>query len=254
MPHRILYYGPQDAASLQEDINRIHAVPAEWKSSGIKKEFTPLPNDSNRVYWLDYDMVQTDLFFLSRSIPYDSSLHVPASLFNDYMGGNMSSVVFQELRESKALAYSAYAGYSQAQEKGKFNQLSSFIGCQADKLPEAMTAMMAILEDMPLKESSLNLSKESILNTIRSDRTTKAGVLYSYMRNEKLGIHHDLKKDVFEKIPGIGLDELKKFHQTYVKGKKYTLVMIGKRDKINFDALRKFGKITELKADEVFPF
>jgi predicted Zn-dependent peptidase len=254
LPHRILYYGPQDPASLQEEINRLHIVPAEWKSPGSKKEFVAMPTDSNRVYWLDYDMVQTDLYFLSRSIPYDSSLHVTASLFNDYMGGNMSSVVFQELRESKALAYSAYAGYSQAQEKGKFNQLTSFIGCQADKLPDAMTAMMAILEDMPLKESSLNLSKESILNTVRSDRTTKSGVLYAYLRNEKLGLHHDQKKDIFEKIPGMNLADLKKFHESFVKGKKYTLVMIGKKDKINFDALKKFGSITELKPEDVFPF
>jgi predicted Zn-dependent peptidase len=254
LPHRILYYGPQDAASLQEEINRLHAVPAEWKITGNKKEYAPMANDSNKVYWLDYDMVQTDLYFLSRSVPYDSSLHVTSTLFNDYMGGNMSSVVFQELRESKALAYSAYAGYSQAAEKGKYNQLTSFIGCQADKLPEAMTAMMAILEDMPLKESSLNLSKESILNAVRSDRTTKSGVLYAYMRNEKLGLHHDLKKDVFEKIPGMSLEDLKKFHASYVKGKKYSLVMIGKKDIINFEALRKFGKVTELKPEDVFPY
>jgi hypothetical protein len=39
-----------------------------------------------------------------------------------------------------------------------------------------------------------------------------------------------------------------------VKGKKYSLVMIGKRDKINFEALRKFGKVVELKPEDVFPY
>jgi predicted Zn-dependent peptidase len=239
---------------VQAEVDRIHQVPATWAAAPAKKEYNILPSDSNRVFWMDYDMVQTDMYFTSRSVTYDSTLLVPANLFNEYMGGNMSSVVFQELRESKALAYSAYAGYSQAPEKAKYNQLTSFIGCQADKLPEAITAMMDILNNMPLKESSLQLSKESILNTVRSERTTKSGILNAWIRNEKLGLHHDTKKDIFEKTPSLTLEDLKKFHQSYVKGSKFTLALIGKRDKINFEALRKFGKVTELKPEDVFPY
>lgn len=254
LPHRILYFGPESPATVQAEVDRIHQVPATWAAAPAKKEYTILPSDSNRVFWMDYDMVQTDMYFTSRSVTYDSTLLVPANLFNEYMGGNMSSVVFQELRESKALAYSAYAGYNQAPEKAKYNQLTSFIGCQADKLPEAITAMMDILNNMPLKESSLQLSKESILNTVRSERTTKSGILNAWIRNEKLGLHHDTKKDIFEKTPSMTMEDLKKFHQSYVKGSKFTLALIGKRDKINFEALRKFGKVTELKPEDVFPY
>ena len=252
--HRILYFGPESPEKIQAEINRIHQVPETWQQLPPKKEYQMLPSDSNRVYWMNYDMVQTDLYFLSRSVPFDSSLLVTANLFNDYMGGNMSSVVFQELRESKALAYSAYASYLRAPEKGKYNQVASFIGCQADKLPEAMNAMMDILNNMPLKEKSLELSKESILNGIRSERTTKSGVFYSYLGNEKLGIRRDTKKDLFEKTPALGLQDLKKFHEDYIKGKKYTVVLIGKRENINFDALKKFGKVQELKPEDVFPY
>lgn len=254
MPHRILYYGPEPSVSLPAEIDKLHAVPAQWQNSTAKKEFTQLATDSNKVFWIDYDMVQTDLYFYSRSVQYDSSKIVIANLFNEYMGGNMSSVVFQELRESKALAYSAYAGYGQAAEKGKYNQLSAFIGCQADKLPEATSAMMEILNNIPLKESSLNLSKESIINAIRSERSTKASVLYAYLRNEKMGLHHDTKSDIFNQTTNLGIEDLNKFHESFVKGKKFTLVMIGKKDKINFEALRKFGRVTELKADDVFGF
>lgn len=252
--HRILYYGPENPNLVRDEINRIHQVPEKWELLPAKKEYQMLPSDSNRVYWMNYDMVQTDLYFISRSVPYDTSLLVTANLFNDYMGGNMSSVVFQELRESKALAYSAYASYIRASEKGKFNQIGSFIGCQADKLPEAMTAMLDILNNMPLKEKSLQLSKESIINTIRSERITKSGVFNSYLTNEKLGLRHDTKRDIFEKTPKLSLEDLRKFHETYIKGKKFSLVLIGKRDNINFEILQKFGKVCELKPEDVFPF
>jgi len=252
--HKILYYGPVEENEILLGLEKARPVPAALFPVPSRKEFMEPAADSNRVYWFNYDMVQTELLFLSKSVPYDSSLVVTANLYNQYMGGNMSSVVFQELRESKALAYSAYAGYGLASEKGKPNHISSYIGCQADKLPEAMVSILDIMENIPLKESSLNLNKESILTSLRSERVTKASVLFSYLAARKKGLNSDIRKLIYEKTPGLTLDDLKQFQEMYIKGKKYTLVLIGKKEKINFDALRKFGPVTELKPSDIFGF
>lgn len=253
-PHKILYFGPQDESKLSQELISLHQTPASWSAIPEAQKFEELPTDSNRVYWVDYDMVQTDLYFLSRSVPYDPKMVVAANVYNEYMGGNMSSVVFQELRESKALAYSASGGYRMAAEKGKHNYVNGFIGCQADKMPEALQSMLDILENMPVSESAFNMSRESIINNIRSERTTKSSVLFAYLRAKKLGLNEDLKKVVFEQTPTMTLDSLKAFQDQFIKGKKYTLVMVGKREKINFPALEKFGKIRELKVDDLFGF
>ena len=253
-PHKILYYGPAEPNEIGMVLEKVHSIPEKWAGLPEKKVFQPLPTDSNRVFWIDYDMVQTELYFQSRSVLQDTSLIVPASLFNEYMGGNMSSVVFQELRESKALAYSANGGYQLAQETGKHNYVTSYIGCQADKLPEAMHSMLDLLQNMPAQEKSLEMSKSFILGRLQSERTTKAGILYAYLRARKQGLKGDAKKTMFENLPGLGLVELKDFHSRFVRDRKYTLSLVGKRENINFEVLRKFGPVKELKASEIFGF
>ena len=73
----------------------------------------------------------------------------PVQLFNDYFGGGMAGVVFQELREARALAYSVGAVYATGSRKGDENIMSGAIGCQADKTPEALDAFLELFEKMP---------------------------------------------------------------------------------------------------------
>lgn len=252
--HKILYYGPAEESDLMGVLNRFHQVPATLNPIPAAQSFTELETDSNRVYWIDYDMVQTEMNFISKSTKFDPAIVPKATLFNEYMGGNMSSVVFQELRESKALAYSASGGYRLGADRTKSNYISSYIGCQADKLPEALPSMLDILENLPLSEHSLELSKKSILGNLRSERITKSNVFFAYLKAQKQGINYDIRKNIFEEVGQMGIEQLKQFHTEYIKGKKYSLVLVGKRDKISFPTLRKFGSIRELKVDEVFGY
>lgn len=253
-PHKILYYGPAEMSQVAERLNTLHPVSPVLVQIPEPVKFAERETDSNRVYWVNYDMVQTELFFQSKSVNYNPDLVVDATLYNEYMGGNMSSVVFQELRESKALAYSADGSYRMASEANKPNYLTSYIGCQSDKLPEAMKSMMAIMDDLPLVDNSFRLCKESIMNGVRSQRVTKSAILFAYLRARKLGIDQDLKARVFNELPGTTMDKLKAFHTQYIKGKKYHLALIGKKDRIDFASLRQFGPVTELKVEELFGY
>ena len=42
---------------------------------------------------------------------YDEQMTPMAQLYNEYFGGGMAGLVFQELREARALAYSAWAHF-----------------------------------------------------------------------------------------------------------------------------------------------
>jgi len=253
-PHKILYFGPEDEQTISQRLDKLHIVPVALINIPSPAIFPELETNENKVFWIDYNMVQTELYFLSKAVKYDEELVPTATLFNEYFGGNMSSVVFQELRESKALAYSANGSYSLAREKDKPNFVTSYIGCQADKLPEAMSSMMQIMNELPFSQNSFDLSKESILSNLRSERTTKSAVLFSYLRAQKFGRDYDLKEKLFNAVQLQNPDDLKSFHQKNVANKKYTLVVIGKKDKIDFDVLKKFGPVTELKVDDVFGY
>ena len=56
--------------------------------------------------------------------------------YNEYMGGSMAGVVFQEIRELRSLGYSAYAYYSYDRLNRRPGHIFGFLGTQADKTVE----------------------------------------------------------------------------------------------------------------------
>ena len=77
---------------------------------------------------------------------YDENKTPAGQLFNEYFGGGMAGLVFQELREARALAYSAWAHFFNPPRPNEENILVGAIGCQADKTLEAVNAFMELLE------------------------------------------------------------------------------------------------------------
>ena len=73
----------------------------------VKKVYQENSFDKNIVYFVDYDMVQTNFVMVSKDQGFDPLLIPYAQIFSEYFGSGLSSVVFQEIREARALAYSA---------------------------------------------------------------------------------------------------------------------------------------------------
>jgi zinc protease len=124
----------------------------------------------------------------------------------------MSSVVFQELRESRALAYSTYAFFQSPNRKDRSHYVLCYIGAQADKLKEAVDGMMEINSKMPEAEPLFNSARAAVVSQLQTERITKAGVLYQYEAAKKLGLDYDLRRDVYEKSKTLTLADLKAFH------------------------------------------
>ncbi|MCX6266575.1 MAG: insulinase family protein, partial [Bacteroidetes bacterium] len=157
--HKVLYYGPENVNRLTALLNELHLVPIALNPVPPSPKFQQLPNDGSKVYTVDYDMKQAEIIMLSKSIGYDKTIIPVVRLFNEYFGGSMNSIVFQEIRESKGLAYSAYAGYRSPQQPYQNFYLFSYIGTQNDKLPEAMKAMVGLFNNMPESEKAMNSSR-----------------------------------------------------------------------------------------------
>lgn len=251
--HRILYYGDNSAADLTVILDNLHKVPDSLKPVPTPVKFQEVAENTN-VYVIDYDMKQAEVILLSKDGFYTKENAPLVRMFNEYFGAGMSSVVFQEMRESKALAYSVYCSYSSARKKEEPNYVFSYIGTQADKLPEAMAGMKELINNMPESENNFKASKEAILQIIRSERITKAGVLFNYENSRKLGLDYDIRKDIFKKVPDLTLPEVKAFEQIHLKNKQYTVLVIGKKENLDMKTLEKYGKITFLSLQDVFGY
>ena len=129
---RVFYYGKNVDGAVKA-LNQHHKIYGELKEYPKAKEYTRTETGGN-VFFTNYDMVQTEMLFLAKGKPFEAKNLAASRLFNTYFGSGLSSIVFQEIRESKSLAYSAFAGYSNARKKDDPNYIYAYVGTQANKL------------------------------------------------------------------------------------------------------------------------
>lgn len=250
--HKVFYYG-KGIESVVKSIEENHVISKPFKNYPRKVNYTPKETGGN-VYFVDYDMVQSEVLFLAKGDIFDSKKIAVSSLFNTYFGDGLSSIVFQEVRESKSLAYSAFSDYSSASDKSKHDLVYSYIGTQVDKLPEAIDTMFELMTNMPESKKQFAQAKEATLKKIATQRITGSNIYWSYEKLKKRGLKNDFKETVYNDIKTLTLDDLKDFFNKNIKTKSYNVLVIGNKSDIDFKALSKLGTIKELDVDYLFNY
>jgi len=252
--HRVLYYGPLPEDKLIASLNSYHILPEQLSPVPEPVVFEPRDIDSPKVYWTNYDMVQAEILLLSKGEKFDANRIPQARMFNEYFDGGMATPVFQELREAQGLAYSAFASYSIAGKKADNDQFYGYIGTQADKQADAMKAMTELLQNFPRSEGGFDVARNSLMNKLESERITKTGILFNYETAMRQGLDHDVRKDIYEGIQNMTIEDVEYFQKQYIKGRKFNVALVGDRDKLNFKDLQRYGAIRELTLDELFGY
>lgn len=252
--HRVLYYGPMEQDELIASLKKNHNTPQTLKPIPASKDFVEIDNEKTKVFVVDYDMKQAEIMMLSKKELYNPKTVAAAAIYNEYFGGGMGSIVFQEMRESKALAYSVYSVYRSPGDSAKAHYVMAYIGAQADKLKEAMAGMTDLLNNMPESEKSFELAKKAALEKIRTERITKFSKLWNFETAQKRGLDYDIRKDVYEAVPNMTMADLKAFHEQYIKDSKYNIMVIGKKSGLDIKELEKYGPVTYLTLEQVFGY
>ena len=252
--HGIYYYGPLTADLLANKMNAIHKVSTPLKALPTPLKFVEQENKQTEVFIIDYDMKQAEIMMLSKDEKYNRNNLPTITLFNEYFGGGMGSIVFQTMRESKALAYSVFSSYRSPQTKERSHFALAYIGTQADKLPEAMKGMFELMNNLPESENMFNNAKKAVEEQIRTERITKSAVLFNFMNAKKMGNTYDMRKDVFAAVPTMKFENIKAFQQAHFKDKKYNIMVLGNKNTLDIKTLEGYGKVTYLKLEDVFGY
>ncbi|MBW4891788.1 insulinase family protein [Mucilaginibacter sp. HMF5004] len=253
--HTILYYGPLTATVAATKLAGIHQMPvANFKPYPAGKTFTKISQTQNKVLFANFDMVQAEIDWILNTNAYDNTQTPTVELFNGYFGGGMSSIVFQTIRESKALAYSTYAVYQTPAKKDDRYSVQAYVGTQADKFNEAIKGMNELLTDMPESEKVLDAAKDNIRKSLETDRITQDAILFNYLANQRRGVDYDIRKATFDSIEKMNLADVKKFHTDVLKNKPYTYCVVASEKRVSDDDLKKYGELTKLSLKEIFGY
>ena len=206
-------------------------------------------------------MAQAEILMLSKiNDSYQVDDHIIGTLYNQYFGSGLSSVVFQEIREARALAYSARAYFASPRDRSKGHYLQAYVGTQSDKMKDAIQAMRDIIENMPISEDQIQNAVAAKIKEIKSSRVDDASIYWLERSLDKRALKTDLNQMIYNKLMEVADDKkaavemLLDFHRKNVKGRAFTTLVLGDRDKIDIEHLRSLGEFKELSMEELFGF
>lgn len=252
--HAITYFGPKTLTEFTAGISKLHQLPKEFTPEAPAKKFSYTSTNTNQVLFADYDMVQSEVRWLRNSGTYDPAQAAKVTLFNSYFGGGMGSIVFQTIRESKALAYSTFAFYSSPDKKDKEYAMVAYVGSQADKMNDAVKGMNELLNELPRADKSFDASKGNALNAIETTRITKGDIIAAYFADQKRGFDHDSRIDEYTGLKPLTFDDIKAFHEQKVANKSYSYCIVASEKNVKMEDMQKFGTVAKLTLEQIFGY
>ena len=250
LPYEIFFYG-KDFEGFKEKIQPL-----------LEKATLTIPKPKiyqeletqGKVFFTNYDMVQMEMSKIGRASQLNTENYGKINVFNEYFGRGLSSIVFQELRESKSLAYSAYVNYSTATYLDRHNYVVSYIGTQANKLHLAVDAMADLMQDLPQIPTQFNNAKNSALKQIASTRITRTNIFFNFLNLKKIGIDYDIREKIYHEIESLQLEDLTQFYNQEIKPISYNVAIMGKKENLDHSAIENLGDFHELSLEEIFGY
>lgn len=258
MPHTVVAFTPSAKGDLTKVLNATHPAPATLAE--LPKQLhdfkARIPQGESQVYVVNFP--EANQIFLSHYGTSDEHFDINKAavrrLYNEYFGGSMNAIVFQEIREARALAYSAFSVYRTPSRKENPYYLYSYIGTQADKLPDAIAAFNEILLNMPESDKAFEVAKNGILEQLRTKRFDGRSMpnLYFYLKN--LGVDKSIDEVIYNAVPKLQMQDVVEFQKSSVKPLVYDYAVLGDPQKTDRSTLEKLGKVKEVKIEELFGF
>lgn len=250
----ILYFGPTAPTSIADEFTSLHKAPASFVSIPAAVSFSPVKQSQTNVLFTDYDMVQAEVYWIHNGPTFNTEQSPVINLFNNYYGEGMGSIIFQTIRESKALAYSTYGFYSEPRKKDRNYLLQAYVGTQSDKFNDAVTGMNDLLNNFAESPKNIDIAKDNIRKTLQTERITDDDILYNYLQAQDLGLDHDARKDIYDQTQALSLQTVKTFFDQNIKNQPVTYCVVASEKKLNENDLAKYGSVKKLSLKEVFGY
>ena len=182
---------------------------------------------------------------------------VPADLFQEYFGGGMSSVLFQEVREFRSMAYSTRSILNSSSWKIKPNAplgIVNYVGTQGDKTMKAIALVDSLLHDMPLIEKNFDIAKQNLVNDINNNYPSFRGIGTNIATMRRIGFTEDSRTGKAELYKAATMDDVKKYFENNIKNNSghRVLGIVGNKKKLNLKELQKYGQVVFLKEKDLW--
>ncbi len=250
--NEIYYLGNMNSDSIVSELKKFHILTIKNNSKVIYDEKV---TTSNNIYFVDFPGVQVDsLMFSVKQNKLENKDKIIADVFNQYFGVGLSSVVFQEIRESKAIAYSTYAQYGYANLPNKKDYFQAFLGTQPDKLNLAIKTMLDLINHYDLNKIELSKTLDNIWKKIENHRISSNKIYWQYTHFKEQGLDIDITELFWKLRTAYSVESVLDFRNKNIMNMPNNILLIGDKKNIDFDFLKQIGKIQELSIEKIMPY
>lgn len=208
--------------------------------------------NENTVFFLpDARAKQTQLMFYMTGEQVKPELLSTVAAFNAYFGGDMSSLVFQEIREFRSLAYSARCVYATPQTNKNPFYINGYIGCQGDKTAEALETMVNLLRNMPVDESRYSSIQSGLKAEVYSRRPEFRDIPETWANWQALGLDKDPAFYRYEGFKNLKFTQVTDLYERVIKNGKLVIMVIGNPKSFDAKILSKYGKLIQVKESQI---
>ena len=250
--HTITYVGSLSLDEVTASLKEHHAILGALQSAPPYEFLKVRPPEETEIYFFHKEMAQSQVDIEFGDEDYNEADNPALQLYNTYFAGGMAGVVFQELREARALAYATHARYVTGRRKGDQNTMWGYIACQADKTPVAVAAFIDLIDNLPESPERFAEARHSILNRYRTAKLGFRDVIGAVRSWERLEVPVDPRQWRFEQIQKSNIGLMLQFHEEHLRNRHKLISIVGDKNKIDFEQLTKVGKVVEISLEDIF--
>jgi zinc protease len=254
LPHRIFYYGKRDASELSNLLTDLHPGSLSSPQPLREKKIYSEKNGENKIFFTHHDMVQAEIFRLAPQAKFDPGQLASISLFNEFFGAGLNSIFFQEIREARGLAYTAYSSITVPDFPGNRHIIQSYLGTQADKLPEAIAEMDRLFLTVPAEDRLFDEARTALLKSQSSDRITDSDIFWSWWEANELGLDTDYRNRVFQDLEDYTYPAMEEYFRDSVIPLQSNILILGNKEELDFKVLEKRAELCELSPEKLFNY
>ena len=255
LKHRVAYYGPMSEKEITGIIDKSHQTAKKLADVPQNKPYLREIANKNEVMIAPYDAKNIYMRqYHNEGRNWNPDEAAIQDVFNEYYGGGMNGIVFQEMREARGLAYNAGARYYTPAYKDRKESFMTHIITQNDKMVDCVNHFHEILNEMPASETAFQIAKDAVTKRLASERTTKSNIFYSFLTSERLGLDISTNELVYKNLDKVQLKDIVNFEKETMANKPCRYVILGDEKQLDMKFLEKLGPIKRLTIEEIFGY
>ena len=254
----IVYSGTLPISDVEKAVRR--HLPVSLSQEAYKDYSSEvLGYDEPLVYLYDMPKSRQNLFFTYEQIDAlpTQEARVPFQLFKEYFGGGMSSILFQEVREFRSMAYTTSSfSFSRSFKLAPKSPLAfgTIVGTQKDKTMGAIALVDSLLRHAPIQDISFQTAKQSIINEICNEYPSFRNIGQAIASHRWKGYTEDSKTGLAQAIQNARMEDMVNYYERQIRdhGKHRVIGIVGDKSKLDLKELEKYGRIIMVQKSDLF--